>query len=84
MKITKNLETVLNEKFVFGEVKKIAESIIERMEGPTEEGLRQAMDDELIYDEDLWEIMKYYQRPSEANFYEAMDEFYNDLAEILG
>ena len=84
MEITKELQKLCFEKFGFGKVCETVESIFERMEGPTEEGLRQAMDDELIYDEDLWEIMKYYQRPSEANFYEAMDEFYNDLAEILG
>lgn len=84
MKITKNLETLLIEKFGFGEVEKIAESIIERMEAPTEEELQQAMDDELIYTDDQWEIMKHYQNPEEANFNEAMEEFYNDLVEILG
>ena len=84
MKITKNLETLLIEKFGFGEIKKIAESIIERMEAPTEEELQQAMDDELIYTDDQWEIMKHYQNPEEANFNEAMEEFYNDLVEILG
>ena len=83
MKITKNLETLLIEKFGFGEVEKIAEIIIERMEAPTEEELQYARDIELIYDEDLWEIMKYYQNPSEANFNEAMEEFYNDLLDIL-
>lgn len=83
MKITKELKRLCFEKFVFDEVEKIAELIIERMEAPTEEDLQQAIDDSLIYDEDLWEIMKYYQRPSEANFYEAMDEFYNDLLDIL-
>lgn len=84
MKITKNLETLLIRKFGFGEVEKIAESIIERMEAPTEEELWQAMDDTLIYYDDQWEIMKYYQNPKEANFNEAMEEFYNDLVEILG
>lgn len=84
MKITKNLETLLIEKFGFGEVEKIAESIIERMEAPTEEELWQAMDDTLIYYDDQWEIMKHYQNPEEANFNEAMEEFYNDLVEILG
>ena len=83
MEITKGLEKLCVEKFGFSEVKKIAELIIERMEEPTREELHQAMDDELIYDEDLWEIMKYYQRPSEANFNEAMEEFYNDLLDIL-
>lgn len=84
MEITKNLETLLIRKFGFGEVEKIAESIIERMEAPTEEDLQQAIDDSLIYYDDQWEIMKYYQNPKEANFNEAMEEFYEDLAEILG
>lgn len=82
MEIPKNLQLLLWDKFNL-KVCAIAESIFERMEEPTEEELQQAMDDELIYDEDLWEIMKYYQRPSEANFNEAMDEFYNDLLDIL-
>ena len=84
MKINQNLETLLIRKFGFGEVEKIAESIIERMEAPTEEELQQAIDDSLIYYDDQWEIMKHYQNPEEANFNEAMEEFYEDLAEILG
>ena len=82
MEITKEMNLLLWDKFNL-KVCEIAESIIERMEEPTEEELQQAMDDELIYDEDLWEIMKYYQRPNEANFNEAMEEFYNDLLDIL-
>lgn len=84
MKITKNLETLLIRKFGFGEVEKIAEMVIERMEAPTEEELQQAIDDSLIYYDDQWEIMRHYQNPEEANFNEAMEEFYEDLAEILG
>ena len=84
MKITKELEKLCFEKFGFGEVEKIAELIIERMEAPTEEDLQQAIDDSLIYYDDQWEIMKHYQLPQEANFDEAMEEFYNDLVEILG
>lgn len=84
MKITKNLETLLIEKFGFGEVEKIAESIIERMEAPTEEELLNSINDSLIYYDDQWEIMKHYQLPHEANFDAAMEEFYNDLVEILG
>lgn len=65
----------------------IAEAIIERMEDyeedNLEEALQSAMDDELIYTEDLWAIMAYYTTPQEANFDEAMEEFYNDLLEVL-
>lgn len=84
MKITENLETLLIEKFGTGEVEKIAEFIIEWMEAPTEEELLNSINNNLIYYDDQWEIMKHYQNPEEANFNEAMEEFYNDLAEILG
>ena len=82
MEITKELHTLLWDKFNL-KVFEIAELIFERMEEPTEEELQYSMDTELIYDEDLWEIMKYYQRPNEANYDEAMEEFYNDLLDIL-
>ena len=82
MEIKKDYQLLLWDKFNL-KVCEIAKAIFERMEEPTEEALQQAMDDELIYDEDLWEIMKYYQRPNEANFGEAMEEFYNDLLDIL-
>ena len=86
MEITKDLHLLLWDKFNL-KVCEIAEAIIERMEEVSkdkiEDELQYAMDTELIYDEDLWEIMKYYQRPNEANFNEAMDEFYNDLLDIL-
>lgn len=82
MEITKEMNLLLWDKFNL-KVCEIAESIIERMEEPTEEELRQAMDDELIYTEDLWKIMTYYQTPQEANLSEAMELFYSDLLEIL-
>ena len=86
MEITKDLNILLLDKFnVF--VAQIAKEIFLRMgeyeEEDTEEALQYAMDDELIYDDDLWQIMRYYQRPCEANFDEAMEEFYNDLLDIL-
>ena len=82
MEITKEMNLLLWDKFNL-KVCEIAESIIERMEEPTEEELWQAMDDTLIYYDDQWEIMKQYQNPKEANFNEAMMEFYDDLLEIL-
>ena len=82
MEITKEMNLLLWDKFNL-KVCEIAESIIERMEAPTEEELQQAIDNELIYTDDQWEIMKYYQNPKEANFNEAMMEFYDDLLEIL-
>ena len=82
MEITKDLHLLLLDKFNL-KVCAIAEAIIERMEEPTEEELKYARDLELIYTEDLWTIMAYYQTPQEANFSEAMEEFYNDLLDIL-
>ena len=84
MKITKNLETLLIEKFGYGEVEKIAELVIERMEAPTEEDLLNSINDSIIYYDDQWEIMRYYQNPENANLSEAMILLYDDLAEILG
>ena len=83
MEITKELQKLCFEKFGFGKVCETVESIFERMEEPTEEDLQQAIDDELIYYCDQWEIMQHYQTPQEANFDEAMEEFYNDLLDIL-
>ena len=82
MEITKEMNLLLWDKFNL-KVCEIAEAIIERMEEPTEEELRRARDDELIYTEDLWKIMAYYQTPQEANFSEAMELFYGDLLDIL-
>lgn len=86
MEITKELNILLFDKFnVF--VAQISKGIFERMEDCTkdeiEDELQCAMNLELIYDGDLWEIMKYYQRPSEANLSKAIEEFYNDLLDIL-
>ena len=86
MEITKEMHLLLWDKFNL-KVCEIAEAIIERMEDyegdNLEEALQSAMDDELIYTEDLWAIMAYYTTPQEANFDEAMEEFYNDLLDIL-
>ena len=86
MEITKDLHLLLWDKFN-SKVCEIAMSIIERMEEVSkdeiEDELLYAMDLELIYTEDQWAIMVYYQNPQEANFDEAMEEFYNDLLEIL-
>lgn len=83
MEITKELKKLCAEQFGNSGVCAIAISIFERMEAPTEEELQQAMDDDLIYYKDQWDIIQYYQNPREANFYEAMDNFYNDLLDIL-
>ena len=86
MEITKEMHLLLWDKFNL-KVCEVAEAIIERMEEVSkdeiEDELQYAMDLELIYTEDQWSIMAYYQTPQEANFNEAMEEFYNDLLDIL-
>ncbi len=47
-----------------------------------EEDIMGAIDDELIYDDDQWEVMKHYQRPSEANFNEAIEYLIDDIFAI--
>ena len=44
------------------------------------ESLADALNDELIYSQDQWTIMKEYQSPEEANYDEAYMMFYDDLA----
>lgn len=39
--------------------------------------------DNLIYDDDLWAIIKFYQRPKECNYDEAMDSFSNDILALV-
>lgn len=51
--------------------------------GDIDEGyemLTDALDDELIYTEDQWTIMKEYQSPEDANYDEAYRLFYEDLS----
>lgn len=90
MKLQRN-EKKLTELFGFDEIRNIAEAIIARAEGYAEESPKDtynlivdALNDELIYTTDQWEIMKAYQRPEDANFNEALDEFTNDLNECVG
>lgn len=58
-------------------------NIISRIDDySSEEDIYQAIDDELIYDDDQWTVMKHYQRPSEANFNEALDALTSDVLTI--
>lgn len=42
-----------------------------------------SIDDELIYDDDQWRIMRFYQRANEANLDEAIDQLAEDCVEIV-
>lgn len=44
-----------------------------------EEALNANIDSSLIYDDDMWEIMKEYQTPSEANWDEAFQLAWEDM-----
>lgn len=44
-----------------------------------EDAINNAIDYLLVYNCDIWEVMQYYQRPEEANFYDALDCLYNDI-----
>ena len=41
-----------------------------------------AVNDELIYYDDQWEVLKYYTTPQEVNYNEVMDEFLSDLVSL--
>lgn len=45
--------------------------------------ISEAIDLELIYTDDVWEIMKGYQTPENADYNEAMDAFFNDLLSVV-
>lgn len=88
MKLQRN-EKKLNDLFGYGEIRNIADTILDRAEENIEDysdpydAIVDALNDELIYEDDQWTIMKQYQRPSEANFTEAVEEFINDLNECV-
>lgn len=42
-----------------------------------------AIDDELIYDDDQWRIMRFYQTPGDANLDEAFEQLAEDCVEIV-
>lgn len=42
-----------------------------------------SIDDELVYDDDQWRIMRFYQRPNDANFEEAINQLAEDCVKIV-
>lgn len=89
MKLQRN-EKKLNDLFGWGEIRNITDAIIDRAEGNIAdytsnlyEAIIDALNDELIYTADQWEVMKAYQEPKDANFTEAVEEFINDLNECV-
>lgn len=41
--------------------------------------IQEEFDNDLIYDDDVWEIMAHYQRPQEADYKSAIEDAYNDV-----
>lgn len=52
-------------------------------ENDTEDAVINWIDNYFIYDVDMWEVMKYFQRPTEANYYEAEELFINLLIQFI-
>lgn len=89
MKLKRN-EKRMNDLYGFGEIRNIADTIIDRAEGnmaeytnDPHEAIMDAVNDGLIYTSDQWEVMKAYQNPQNANFDEAVEEFMNDLNDCV-
>ena len=77
------------EVFGFGKLADIASEILDRVsdydreEADAIKKVIDALNDSLIYDDDQWEVMKAYQKPEEANFQNALDDFINDLLSVI-
>lgn len=89
MKLQRN-EKKLNELYGWDEIRNIADAIIDRAESNIKdytedayEAIVDALNDELIYTADQWEVMRAYQSPDNANFSEAVNEFINDLMDCV-
>lgn len=69
-------------------INEIKEQTIEKArfnleDGETLENAVQLAIDDIIYDDDLWEIMMEYQRPQDANLDEALNFFYSVVYEEI-
>ena len=84
MKLTVNTSELFNLNMSW-DATGIAENVYNRAISDAEnideafEALYDALNDELIYTADQWNIMQEYQTPDEANFNEAYEMFYEDL-----
>ena len=60
----------------------VVASVLDRIDFDAEdmdEEINRAIDDELIYTCDRWTILEYYQSPEDANWWNAVEEFTNDI-----
>lgn len=82
-----NRQISLNFNFTVGD---IARAIIDRVEfdeiaddSELYDAIYHAMDDELIYTADLWQVMEYYQTPENANLTDATSSLLDDLLTVV-
>ena len=65
----------------------IAEEAVEEFNKGNYKNIEDAISDEInsqiIYDDDIWEIMKDYQEPQDANYEEAMTSLYEDVISMI-
>ena len=91
MERIKREETTRNasERFGWGHLLEIAYDVFDRMEDVFEDGgneLWSALDNELIYYSQQWEVISSYINPREIgdrHYYEIIEEFYLDLYDCL-
>ena len=48
-----------------------------------EDAISDEIDSQIIYDNDIWEIMKDYQDPHDANYEDAMISLYEDIISMI-
>lgn len=65
----------------------IAESVIDEFNKGNYKDIEDAISDEInsqiIYDNDIWEIMKDYQTPQDANYEDAITLLYEDVISMI-
>ena len=65
----------------------IAEEAVEEFNKGNYKDIEDAIADEInsqiIYDDDIWEIMKDYQNPQDANYDDAMESLYEDIMSMV-
>lgn len=84
MKIKKNSEKTIEHFGQFSKISGIADCILDSIDESEDysdiyEAIVSALDDELIYYADQWEVLRFYQTPQTANWDRAIDEFIDDL-----
>lgn len=80
---TNELKQVCREKGISYELYELINNILSRVDNPNDdEDILQALDDELIYYDDQWLVIKEYCSPIEANWNNAIEQFICDIFSI--